>query len=298
LPGFVLDDGLRNEVVQIRVTLGTADSAATPTVDNLQIVFDPMDFDQLEIVVGGHSATMANRKLISWGKERVIGNGIQLAYDDLWCEASAFWLEFYTGPVTVQLRYVGVLVSEITFNAADLPWFVSGDLFFGNVGYFNFLNDRREANPNTVEWVCWRRWSNSGKNYEWILYDRTQGIHADGRFWVAHLQIDDHPGSAVLAALNLSDHVGSAVYKGYVRDDHAGSALVQGDRLDDHPGSALVGDRDFVDYSGSAVVGELAISDHVGSAIYYAVNREGHLEYDVITDETWTQMLADGFVMA
>jgi hypothetical protein len=296
LPGFALDDGLANDYLQTKVELTTSDTTETPEVDDLAITFDPMDYNQLELTVGGVPATMANGKLETWGKERVVGSGLQFAYDDLWCEASVYWLEWYGGPVLAQLRYVGEVVAEITFNAEQLIAYQSGDL--GNLGYFNFRPFIIEANPNTIEWVVWNMWSAMGKDYAWVMADRSQGIHADARYWVAHLQIDDQPGSAVVAALNLSDHVGSAVYKGYVRDDQPGSALIQGDRLDDQPGSALVSEMFIYDQPGSAVVAALVLSDHVGSAVVYQVNRDGHLEYDVITDDTWAQMGADGFTMS
>jgi hypothetical protein len=150
-----------------------------------------------------------------------------------------------------------------------------------------------ESPPADFSWSVTGRDIGTFRDYEWLVIDKGMGIHADGMFWVAHVQIDDHVGSLLVAQPEIEDHLGSLVVRGYALDDHLGSMLVQGWRHDDHLGSLLAAVPFFNDHLGSLLVGKLQIDDHLGSVVVFGVNRNNKIEVHVIDETTYQALLAD-----
>ena len=295
LPGAEYRDdmtaGASKSALELRIDLASTDTSVTPNIDNLASEFDPCIFEDMELVVDGNSATIANGHLVKWGREQVSA-GVELdAFDDLTVEGWGFENYRLQGEeISAVLKYDDHFLGDIVFSQL-LQAFKVGAVD----GYFVFRAGAIEALA-IVQYTARTTWSIAYHDYEWTLIDRTQGIHADAWFWVGHVQADDFPGSMLAALAELSDHPGSILAKGYARDDFVGMELIQGYRFDDSIGSILPGLEKLNDFLGLEVVAIRHRTDLPGSVLVYGVNRRNEIEIHTIDSATVAALEIIGFV--
>jgi hypothetical protein len=295
IPGVEYRDDMRTgagrAMVEFKIELATTAPSSTPTLGNIEIYFDPCDFDDVELVVDGQSATIENGHLAKWGREAISGGVLGVAFDDLTVQAHGFENYRLQGqPILATFKYGIGTIGSINFSQL-LQAFKIG----AADGYFAFLAGAIEA-VALLQYNTRTTWSIAYHDYQWTLIDKTQGIHADAWFWVGHVQADDFPGSIIAAIPELSNFAGSMLVEGYARDDFLGSELVQGYRFDDVIGSILPALEKLNDFLGMEVVAIRHQTDVPGSMLVYGANRRNEIEIQTIDSDTVAELEALGFV--
>lgn len=297
LPGATYRDDMRTgaakSLLELRIELATTDTSKTPNVDNFVIDFDPCEFADVDLVVDGSSATIANGHLAKWGR-RQVSAGVEIeAFDDISIQSWGFESYRLNGEaLTAVFEYDGYAVESAIFSQLLQAFRTTA----GPNAYFGFLGGGGAKEANALfQWNAWDQWYRGFHDYNWTLIDKTQGIHADAWYYVGHAQIDDFPGSMLVAELVLSDHLGSMLVNGYARDDFPGSMLVQGYRSDDFPGSILPALETMVDFLGSLVVAYVHRTDVPGSLLVFGVNRHNEFDIQTIDADTVAALEAIGF---
>jgi hypothetical protein len=295
LPGCEYRDdmtvGAAKSLLELRIELATTDTGSTPSVDNLRVEFDPCLFEDCKIELDGDPLTIALGTLSKWGREQVSGGSVTEGFLDLYVQGHSrrnYKLRGET--ILAEFLFDDHLIDDIVF-AQLLQAFRIG----AANGYFSFSFGAIES-VGHLNYTVRNVWFNAGKNYEWVLIDKTQGIHADSWYWVGHAQADDFLGSALVADPEESDFPGSVIVKGYKRDDYLGSALVQGWRHDDFLGSLLVYLQTHYDFPGAAIVAVGHSTDFPGSLVVYGVNRNNEIEIHTVDADTVAELEKLGFV--
>jgi hypothetical protein len=288
--------GSSKDSVEFKIELSTTDNEETPLVENFRFYHEPVANSSLSVDVGGQTAVESTGTLEVRGKRQISGGANVIEWDDLTAETFlAYKLPGLGVAVTAALNYNGVEIDDIVFNTSEDYWMVTGD----RLGWVYSMNPvKYESAPVECRWNVHDRWSPLEHSYEWVLMDRTLGIHADAWYIVGHYQLDNHPGSFVLATPELSNHPGSWLCRGYARDNHPGSYLVQGYRHDNHPGSVLFGVQEYWNHPGSFVVAVEQVSSFPGSYLIYGVNSEGAIFVNVIDDYTYSKLVAEGVIFS
>jgi len=295
IPGLtyreLMESGSAKSTLYLRVELATTDSEETPTVDNLIVNFDPCIFGDIELLVDGQTATIANGHLAQWGREQISGGVLIEAFDDLFVQAHSFENYRLNGEsISAIFKYDGYTVESIAFSQLLQAWKIGAA-----DGYFAFRGGAIEA-VAVAAFTVSDKWYRSFHDYQWTLIDKTQGIHADMWFWVGHAQADDFPGSMLAAELELNDHPGSMTVEGYKRNDFLGTELVQGYRFDDTIGNVLPGVEEMNDFLGLTVVAIGHRTDVPGSLVVFGVNRNNEIEIQTIDSDTVAELVKLGFV--
>lgn len=290
IPGLVYDDFLAGVELETRITLSTTDDTATPAVENLRIFFDPLEFADLEILVDSLSATVANGRLETYGKNTPAGND----YGDLVAEAALLgWHRTPArGLISAELKYNGVSIDSISFSGDPIP--VAGSV--GPWNYYSLPALPLESSPtdNLHQWTAGDHDTQSSQIFEWVLIDKGIAIRADAYYYVGHPTIVDLPSSIIAAIAALDDHPGSILAEGYNLDDSPSSSLAQARRRDDFPASILPAVRAIDDFLGSTVVAIAEIRDEPSSLLVFAVNRENVIEVHVIAESTFAALGGEG----
>lgn len=297
LPGITLGAdttaGSSKESLELKVELATTDNSVTPELENLRFYHEPVANSALVIEVDGVDHVEADRSLEIWGKQQVVGGVNTTGWDDVSCRTnSAYSLQGLLESLVVKLIYNDVEIDDIVVS---MDWNYWCEWPPYNEIRYSMDPIKYASAPTEVRWVCISKWAPMGHNYDWILIDRSIAIHADIWWLCGHYQINDHPGSVIVGAVTTTDHPGSVQVEGWRLNDSQGSALVQGWRFDDFPGMVLPGVWEIADYPGSAVVGVRHHTDHPGMVVVYGVNRDGHVEIDVVSPEAWAAMVAAGY---
>ena len=297
IPGFTYDEflGIGTEL-EVRVSLATTDDAATPTVENLRLYFDPCNFADLELIVDSITATEANGRLFTWGKGVVVGGTELEAWNDLHADAAG--LGWYNHPgagttVSAELRYNGVSIDSIAFSGDTIP-------INENIGawlYYSFPALPLSSSPfdNVFEWTAGDHDINTGRVYEFTIIDKGVNLRADAYYYVGHPVSLDVPSSLLVALAALDDHLSSSVIEGYRRDDNPSSSLAQARRRDDFPSSLLPALEALDDFISATVVAIDRIDDQPSSLVVYGVNRDNVIEVHVISESTYTALTGEGF---
>lgn len=301
LPGIDRGDNMEAgspyTTLQCKVELATTDTSATPEISNFRVYFEPVSEGALEVDLDGdYSCTVANGLLDYWGREQVSGGSEFLAWDDIWIQTRVpRWVTLLGKGADITINYSGVFFQHIVINMARDYWLEAA----AEPGmYYGLTPLVYESAPAELRWGCADIWGPFNHTFEWVLIDRGIAIHADAWWICGHYQLDNHPGSYIAAALDITDHPGSLQVNGWMLNNHPGEALIQGWRTDNHPGSFLPGVWYRLDTPGEFVVGSRFHDDNPGMVVVYGVNREGHIEVNVVTADTWAAMVAAGYGVA
>ena len=301
VPGIDLGEdttaGSSKDSLELKIELATTDASETPVVKNLRFYHEPLASPVLEIELGSVVACVAaDGSLDIWGEQQVVGGTEVTAWDDVWLQTNQPYRLFGLGySLLVKLIYNGVDIDEIIVDLARDFWAESSPLLGAQ---FSMDPLKYASAPVEARWVCQGEWAPMGHSYEWVLLDINLGIHVDAAFLVGHYQLDNHPGSFLAGARELANHPGSLLVKGFQLDSHPGSLLVQGWRHDNHIGSLLVGVQEFWNHPGSFLVAVERIDNHPGSFLVYGVNRDGAIMVNVIDDDTYDRLVAEGIVFS
>lgn len=294
-PGITYDQdmtaGSGFEDVDFRVTFTTSDTSTTPSVDNLRLYFVPFDSALVTLTIAGEACTEADGRLDVWGDRQVSGGSPLIAWDDLHASASPWW---YGGPgetVAVTLNYDGTTIDSISLEVETLTW---GDHLPADCT-FAMPTVTFETAPARLQWTAQGNAIGTERICQWHVLDKGMAIHADCKYYVAHVQIDDIPGEVIAAVPNPQDFPGEVIVYGWQRDDHPGELLVQGYRIDDLPGEVIPALRRADDFAGAIIVGTRRLDDHPGEVVVYGVNRNNVLEVRIVDETTWAAMVAAGY---
>lgn len=286
--------GSNRAALQFRIELATTDTSITPELSNLHLYFDPCRFADVDLDVDGNLATIANGHLAKWGREQVSGGVEIVAFDDLTVQAHTLKSYRLRGEsILSTFSYQGREIDSIIFAQLVQAFRIAtgGDAYFG----FSGQAGAREANT-LIQWTAKTDWWKTLHDYEWILIDKTQGIHADALYRIGHPRTDDFLGSVLVAVAEQADFPGTILAKAYQRDDFPGTLLVQGWQLDDLPGSVLAALQSSNDFPGSIVVGIGRQDDFPGELLVYGVNRNNVIEIHTIDSDTLAELQLIGFV--
>lgn len=285
--------GASKDSLEFKVELDTTDTSETPIIENLQIYHEPLAPEALEVDVHGVSCTVANGSLNVWGIRQVIGGVNDEAWDDVTAQTDEpFNLKRAGDQMVIELSYGDFIIESITADLFGDLWMVASDR-----NGFKFSMDpiKYASVPFDARWNCQTPWAPMGHVYEWVVIDRSLGIHADAYFLVGHYQLDDQPASLVAGALNLSDHLSSLLAEGYARDDHLAQVLAQAWRRDDSVGFFLPSIETTSDQPGMFVVAVRQIDDQPTSVQVMGVNRDGKIEVTMVKDSLWAELTARGY---
>lgn len=298
LPGIEYRESLRpgsiHNFLEFRVELTTTDTSETPSVENVEIEFDPCLFEDCELIIRGESATIENGNLWKWGREQVSGGVPFEAFDDLWIQGISNLNYLLNGEsILAEFKFLDYLLGEITFSQLLQAYkFGTAD------GYFGFLGTGGQIESSgNFQWTARNIWTPSGGTFQWTLIDKTQGIHADGWYWVGFAKTDDFPGSITVAHPQITDFPGTVLAKAYKRDDFPGTILIQGWRHDDFFGTLLPARTNANDFPGAITVGRRHVADFPGAILVYGVNRGNEIDISTIRETTRDELEALGFIL-
>ena len=302
ITGIGLGDDMRagssRDTLKLRVELASTDASVTPSVSNLRVYFEPLDRDQVEIVVHGAANILADNTLLDWGMAW-LRPGTSDPYvevkdwSDLWFQTVKRWMARDLQAVTAALNYWGNAIESITFEAEaskyrhgyePCEWVVPALVM--------------TSGPTLYEWTALKTWWPMGHNFEWLIIDKGQAIHADYRWMVGHLKINDTVGMVIPGVSSVRDHIGSLLAKAYRLDNYLGQTLVQGWRFDNAPGMVMVAERFYIDTVGSILLGAREMTSVPGMFLLYAVNRDGAVFVNVIDDDTYQALLDEGITFS
>ncbi len=286
--------GSTKDTLEWRVELATTDTDVTPAVEDLRCYFEPARDEEFKVTVYGKENVIADQTLWVWGRAFLsAGSGLPYLEDLDWSDISMLatneWMARDLQNVTAAFSYWGNAIESTNFQA-EASKYRHG---FGTAEWSVPITPF-EHGPAIWEWTALKEWFPMGHNYEWNIVDQGQAIHADARWLVGHIQINDQPGSAIAGLLVLNDNIGSALVEGYLLNNFIGQALLQGQRLNDQPGFALVAEPFFCDQPGSLLIGVREIHDQPGSFLVYGVNRDGSIFVNVIDDNTYQTLIDFG----
>lgn len=287
--------GSSKDSLELLVELATTDTSVTPLLENLLLYHEPLAPDGLGIDINGVvTCTLAAGTLDVWGKNQISGGSIVDGWDNIWMETyEPHHLHGLGRALVVTLLYGGQEVEDIVVTTRLDYWMQSGNL----LGWQFSMNPIKYASaPVECRYNVHDAWSPNSHGYEWVLLDKGIGIHADGWYIVGRPSISDAPGFFIAGALAITDHPGSLLAKGWQRDDNLAQLLVQGYRHDDAPAMFLPGQWYVLDTPAHVLVAHVHFSEEQpGSVLVYSVNRDGHIELNVVDDTTWAAMLAAGY---
>jgi hypothetical protein len=286
--------GATKDTLELRVELATTDSEATPAVSNLRVYFEPARDEEFKVTVHGVENTVAAQTLSTWGRAFLRSAAGQPYiedpdWSDIFMLTGKQWIARDLEIVTAALTYWGNAIESITFEAEASKYRNGYARAFWSVPVTPF-----EHGAGTWTWTALKEWYPMGHNYAWNIIDQGMAIHADARWIVGHIQVDDNPGSFLAGLLVLDDHIGSLIAEGYRLDDNVGMALIQGWRRDDQPGSLLPAEAFFYDLPGSMIPSIREFHDQPGMFLVYGVNREGSFFVNVIDDNTYQTLIDFG----
>ena len=279
--------------MELRVEM-TSNGSATPELSNLRVYFEPCRQEDLEIVLDGQSCVPDDNTLINWGRALLgtSGNPPTLAADwsNLFAETNFQWLARDLETITATLKYWDNTIDAITFEAEGSKYRLGYQQSYYLVPISPF-----ESGPTTFSYTVIGQWWPMGKTYDWLIIDKGQAIHADGKYLVGHYQRDYLPGSLLVGEANRSYNPGSLMVEGYARSINPGFLLVQGPRRDIQPGMVIVAEPYRYPQPGSFLVGvEHRSVPQPAMYLVYGVNRDGSIFVNVIDDNTYQTLLDVG----
>jgi len=304
LPGIDIGEdvsaGSSKDSLELKVELDTTDTDETPTVGDLEVYHEPVADDALKITLTSAGDSLdcitEDGSLEVIGKNIIDTGAILANWDGLTLETFQLWRLLAHGLddayLNASLYYGPWLVEEINVAYDGAPWRLSP---LDVTAYFSFNPVKYAAPPIQIRWNCSASWFPAGKRYDWVLIDYSLGNRQDYSYLVGHYQLDDTPGSVIAGALSIEDVLGSVLAKGIKRDDSLGQVLVQAWRADDQPGMVLPGLYDYNDTLGMTIVAIRALADTPGSVQVMGVNRDGHIEVNIINDAAWAELAARGY---
>ena len=301
VPGIDLGEdmtaGSSKDSLELKIELATTDTGETPLVENLRFYHEPIANSALLIDIHSETeCTEADGTLDIWGKRQIIGGVNDIAWDDVWCETfqprHQFGLDF---SLLVKLIYNEVTIDEIIVSTARDFWAESSPM----TGYqWSMLPLIVESAAVEARWVVSGMWASMGHTYAWVLADLNLGIHADAWYIIGHPTRNDHPGYLIAAIAELDDHPGFLLAKGYALDQHPGEFLVQGWRQNNEIGMVMPATQDIIDHVGHILPAVAEIADHPGMHLVYGVNRDGSIFVNVVDDDTYAKLIAEGIVFS
>lgn len=294
-PGITYDQDMSAlsgfEDCDLRVTLATTDDTVTPSLTDLRLYFLPFDAALLSLEIAGEACTEGDGRLEVWGDRQVSGGTPLVAWDALHAAATPWWYGSPGESVTAELTYDSTTIDSITLEVERLTW---GDHLPADCT-FVVPTVARETALTRLEWTPTGNAIGTNRACEWHVLDKGMAIHADCKYYVAHVQIDDVPGEVIAAVPNPQDFPGELIVYGWQRDDHPGELLVQGWRVDDIPGQVIPAVRTAGDFPGGLIVATRRSDDFPGSVVVYGVNRANVLEVRVVDEATWAALVAAGY---
>jgi hypothetical protein len=275
---------------ELRVEMATTESSATPELANLRVYFEPCRQEELEIVVDGVSCVSDDNSLLNWGRGLIGTSGnpptLEADWSDLYSETNYPWMSRDLETITATLKYWSNTIEAITFEAEASKYRLGYQRSYWSVPLTPFF-----SGPTLCSYTTLTSWWPIQKVYEWIIIDKGQAIHADGKYVVGHYQRDFLPGSLLVGTVNRRYNPGSLLVEGYLRNINPGSLLVQGPRRDIQPGMVIVAEPYSSLQPGSFLVGVEHLSANPGSFLIYGVNRDGSIFVNVIDDNTYQTLL-------
>lgn len=289
--------GSTKHTLEIKVSMTTTDPDVTPTLSNLRVYFEPGRAEEFDLTVHGVVGVPADGSLAWWGRGWIGASGVpptlEADWSDLWFQTTRPWMARDYQVVAAALEYWGNAIDDITFEAEGSKYRHGYLKAYWSVPVTPFY-----SGGNVFEYTVLKEWFQMGHAYEWLIIDKGQAIHADARWLVGHYQLDNFPGSLLVALPNVSNFPGSLLVKGYQLDNFMGSLLVQGWRFDNFPGSVLPGVRYLYNFPGSSLVAVAHHQNFPGSVLVFGVDREGQIEVNVVSDETWAELTARGYTQS
>lgn len=281
-------------VIEVQAELATSDTAVTPHLSELRLIFRPQDPALVEISVGAAVFSIAAGTLSYWNDSRIVGGELVTDETDLYYTTEVRWYAGEGAALTVAVSYDGVELdtAEITVEALG-EWIMRSDGYWvawestpewaigGADGAFNVL----DYAPSLV--------TADG----WYAVQEALSVVSDGWYWVAHAVEFDSPGAAIVGQPTLSDAPAAVVVRGWTRDDSPAAAIVQGWMRADAPGAAIVAQELVSDTPAAAIVGHPLASDAPAAAIVYEAPRLLVLEVQVIDPATAVALAAAGVVV-
>jgi hypothetical protein len=282
--------GSSKETLELRVRLTTSDTSVTPSVSNLRVHFEPCSQDDLEIVLDGESCVPDDNSLLNWGRGWIGTSGnpptLEADWSDLYSETNYPWMSRDLETITATLKYWSNTIDAVTFEAEASKYRLGYQRSYWSVPLTPFF-----SGPTLCSYTTLTSWWPIQKVYEWIIIDKGQAIHADGKYIVGHYQRDFLPGSLLVGTGNRRYNPGSLLVEGYLRNINPGSLLVQGPRRDVQPGMVIVAEPYRSSQPGSFLVAVEHLTSNPGSFLIYGVNRDGSIFVNVIDDNTYQTLI-------
>jgi hypothetical protein len=280
-------DDLASASIYTKAELATTDTAVTPVLSEVRLIFMAMDPALVEINVGGTSYTVANGKLLVWNTRKYASLVlVDPCYQDVFFETIGSWWDDY-GPeqITVLVKYNGVALSTTTFNTdtivAWMPcgleswWWASaiGGVYDGPMwGTCYYMASKLEDYlvRGDVHWYV--QFPPSTTYDAWYL--------------IAHAFRSDTPLAGIVGQPVAHDVPASGVGNCWARCDTPATGITQSWMRNDHAAAGVVAVvMPPHDEALSGIVGKPLAKDTAAAGVVYEVNANNGIDLRVISVE-------------
>lgn len=284
-------DDLAAESIYMKEELATTDTAVTPTLSEVRLIFMPVDPALVEIVIDsnvgeGASCTVANGGLDYWNTVKVTAGPVIVnpCLQDVYFSTLLPWWTYAPDGVLINVVYASVTIGSATFTTEcwnawgvgpEWSYYVStlGGVFDGPMRGDAFFE------VSTVEpWLL-------SCDASYFIDVPPKGTF-DGYWYCAHPFRASFAGSVIVGERIEQRLGGSAVVRGWQRLAHAGSVIIQGWQRTGTAGAVVVGNRlRKALAAGGFVAGQKIEQNLGGGLVVYEVNRLNAIDVQVISSD-------------
>lgn len=280
-------DDLAAANIYTKAELATTDSAATPVLSEVRLIFMAQGPSLVEIDVGGVACTVANGKLLTWNTRKYASLVlVDPCYRDVFYETVGSWWDDY-GPehVTILVKYNGTTISTTTFDTDQtVSWGASGLETWWWASAIGGVYD------GELWGTCWY-FASKIEDYlvrgdaHWYVQFPPETT-SDAWYWIAHAFRSDTPLAGIVGQPVTHDVPASGVGNCWERSDTPSTGVVQNWTRDDHAASGIVAVvMPPHDEALSGIVGLPLAKDTPAAGIVYEVNANNAIDLRVISVE-------------
>ncbi|MCP4897619.1 MAG: hypothetical protein GY906_11660 [bacterium] len=246
-----------------------------------------MTLSLVEIIVNGVSCTVANGGLDYWQTTQVSGGSIIADLTDVWFATVARWFDSPLDEVTVTVKYDSTTISTTTFTSVHSEGWQSG----ADIGFESMAAHR--ASSARLDFDVMQQPLGGDYKVEFLVSEAMR-ITADLRYYVAERYLSRHLGAGLVGGLQLQRHHASGSAQGWKLDRHHATGIGQAWQIDRCHAAGMLGVVFIYRNMASALLGLEYLERVSASGVVRGVNRGTHFEANIMEQETFDELNADG----